>query len=129
MDTKTAVAKATPSVEMPKFNIDGFVAMQRANLDTMAAAQKIMLDLAQTFGQRQAEMARGALDRLEGMVKGFDGKKQPGAYVEEIKVAVEKAMVEAKETMDLGMKAQTEVVDLLVNRASKNFQDAKSLAA
>lgn len=129
MDTKTAAAEMTPKLEMPKFDLDGFLAIQKANVDTMVAAQKIMLDLAQTMGQRQAEMAKRALGQLEGMVKGFDGKKQPGAYVEDMKVAVEKAMAEVKESMDLGMKAQTEVVDLLVKRASRNLQDTKSLAA
>jgi hypothetical protein len=67
--------------------------------------------------------------KSETMLKGFDGKKQPAAYAEEVKAAMEKAMADVKETVDLGIKAQSEVVDLLVKRATANFEDMKAVAA
>jgi hypothetical protein len=63
------------------------------------------------------------------MLRGYDSKKQPQAYVEDVKAAVEKAMADVKETLDLGIKAQSEVVDLFVKRATQNFEDVKTLAA
>src|SRR3954453_15589402 len=54
---------------------------------------------------------------------------QPAAYVDEMKAVVEKAMADVKETMDLGIKAQSEGVDLFVKRATQNFEDVKAIAA
>ena len=63
------------------------------------------------------------------MFKGFDAKKQPTVYADEMKAAVEKAMADVKETVDLGIKAQSEVVDLFVKRATANFEEMKAVAA
>lgn len=114
---------------MPKFDFDTVVAMQRANLETFAAAQKVMFDLAQTMARRHADLFKESMARFETLMKGFDGKRQPQSYVDEMKDAVEKAMAEVKESVDLGIRAQSEVVDLLVKRASANLEEVKSLAA
>lgn len=121
---------ATPKIALPKFDFDAVVALQKANVETMVAAQKIIFDLAQTVTKRNVELVKEFLAKAEGTMKaGFDAKKQPAAYVEEAKSAVEKALADAKETLDLGIKAQNEVVDLFVKRASANFDQVKSLAA
>jgi phasin family protein len=120
---KTAVSP------LPKFDLDALVALQQANVDTMIAAQKIIFDLAQTLAKRQAEFLKDAYGKVEASFKGFDGKKQPAAYVEEAKAVIEKAVADAKETTDLALKAQNEVVDLFVKRATANFEQVKTLAA
>ncbi len=113
----------------PKVDMDALMAIQKANIETFSAAQKIIFDLAQTVAQRQAEMMKESFARSEAMMKSFDGKKEPQAYVDEARVAVEKAMAEVKETMDLSMKAQNEVVDLFVKRAQANFDEARKTSA
>lgn len=125
MSTKSV----TSSMPMPKLDVDQMVALHKANLETFVAAQKIMFDLAQTMAKRQSDFVKESFSRTESLMQGFDGKKQPTAYMDDAKVVMEKAMAEAKETMDLGMKAQTEVVDLFVKRATANFDEAKALAA
>lgn len=114
---------------MPKFDLEAFAAMQKANLETFAAAQRIVLDLAQTVAKRNAELLREMVERTGASFKGVDGRTQPQAYVDGAKAAVEKAMAEMKETVDLGIRAQGEVVDLFVKRATQNFEDVKALAA
>ena len=123
------MAEKSVNSAMPRFDLDMFVAMQRANLETFAAAQRIMLDLAQTVARRQTEMVKDNMGRFEAMMKGFDAKKQPQTYVDGMKEAVERAMADARETMDLGMKAQSEVVELFVKRTSANLEDARRVAA
>ena len=113
----------------PKFDLDAVVALQKANLETVVAAQRIFFDLAQTVAKRQAEFVKEAFARIETAFKGYDSKKQPQVYVDEFKAVVEKAMADVKETVDLGIKAQSEVVDLFVKRATQNFEDVKALAA
>ncbi len=119
-----------PKLAIPKFDLDALIALQKANVETVIAAQKIFFDLFQTVSKRQAELYKELVGRVEGNLKGgFDSKKQPAAYVDEAKAAIEKAVADAKETMDLGLKAQAEVVDLFVKRATANFDQVKSLAA
>ena len=112
----------------PKFDLDALVAFQKANLETVVAAQRIFFDLAQTVAKRHAEFVKESFARVETAFKGYDAKK-PAAYVDEMKAVVEKAMADVKETVDLGIKAQSEVVDLFVKRATQNFEDVKAIAA
>jgi len=120
----TAMSKA-----MPGLDFDAIVSMHRANLETFVAAQRIMFDFAQTLTRRQAEIMKDSLGRADAMIKGFDAKKQPHAYMDDAKANFEKAMTEVKETMDLGIKAQNEVVDLFVKRATSSLEEAKKVAA
>jgi hypothetical protein len=128
---KTTTAKVElPKLVTPRFDFDAYVSLQKANIETVIAAQKIVFDLVQTMAKRQAELVKEMMGKAEVAMKGgFDGKKQPAAYVDEAKAVIEKAMADAKETMDLGLKAQNEVVDLFVKRATANFDQVKSLAA
>ena len=124
--TKTAMPQLPT---LPKFDVEAIVTLQKANIETMVAAQKIMFDLVQTVAKKQVEMVKEAMAKADLLFKGFDAKKQPAVYADEMKAAVEKAMADVKETVDLGIKAQGEVVDLLVNRATANFEDMKAVAA
>ena len=88
-----------------------------------------MFDLVQTVAKKQVEIVKESMAKTDAMFKGFDAKKQPDVYADEMKAAVEKAMADVKETVDLGIKAQSEVVDLFVKRATANFEEMKAVAA
>ena len=124
--TKTALPQLPA---MPKFDVEALITLQKANIETLVAAQKILFDLAQTVAKKQVEYVKESFAKSEVLFKGFDTKKQPTAYADELKAAVERAVTDVKETVDLGIKAQTEVVELLVKRATANFDDLKSTAA
>src|SRR5437764_8351713 len=87
----------------PKFDLDALFAFQRANLETVVAAQRIFFDLAQTVTKRHAEFVEESFARVETAFKGYDTKRQPQVYVDEMKAVVEKAMADVKEAMDLGI--------------------------
>lgn len=123
------MSKTAGIAAMPKFDVDALVALQKANIDTLIAAQKIMFDLGQTVARKQVEMVREAMAKAETLMKGYDSRKQPQAYADEMKAVVEKAMADVKETVDLGIRAQSEVVDLFVRRATQNIEDMKGIAA
>jgi phasin family protein len=121
--------KTIAATAMPKVDFEAMLTLYKANIETFVAAQRIVFDFTQTVARRQVEMMKEAFAKSETLVKGYDAKKQPQAYVEEAKAAIEKAMADVKETMDLGMKAQHEVVDLFVKRATANFDEVKTIAA
>lgn len=118
-----------PLPAMPKFNVEALVAMQRANLETVVAAQRIVFDLAQTVAKRNAELVKELLQRAGTVARTPGASGQAQSYVDEAKSTMEKVMADVKETMDLGLKAQGEVVDLFVKRATRNFEEVKGLAA
>jgi len=115
--------------EIPKFDVGAFLAIHRANFETVVAAQWIFFDLAQTVAKRQAEFVNDAFAHIETAFKAYDAEKQPAAYVDEMTAVVEKAMADVRETMDLGIKAQSEIVDLFVQRATRSLEHVKALAA
>src|SRR3954462_15037942 len=109
--TKTALPKLPA---MPEFDVEALATLQKANIATFVAAQKILFDLAQTLARKQVEYVKESFAKSEALFKGFDTKKQPAAYADELKSAVERAVTDAKETVDLGIKAHRDVVDLFV---------------
>ncbi|SNB56581.1 phasin family protein [Arboricoccus pini] len=113
----------------PKFDIESVLALYKSNIETCVAAQKIMFDFSQTLAKRQVETVKESFAKAEALMKGFDGKKLPQSYVDDAKAAIEKALADVKEAMDMGMKAQNDVVDLFVKRASANFDGVKTMAA
>ena len=126
----TKTASPMPQLPaMPNFDVDALVTLQKANVETFVAAQKIVFDLAQTVAKKQVEMMKDAIAKTEVLLKGFDTKRQPASYADEVKAAVERAIADVKETVDLGIKAQSEVVDLFVTRATRNFEELKAVAA
>ncbi|MCB2053939.1 MAG: phasin family protein [Geminicoccaceae bacterium] len=127
-DSKSPFDAANYATAMPKLDVEAMFAMQRANIETLVAVQKIFFDLAQTMARRQSEMMKDAFDRGQAMMKTQDGKSKPADYMDEARVAMEKAVADAKETLDLGLKAQNEAVDLVVKRAAKNFDEAKQIS-
>jgi hypothetical protein len=128
--TTAATAAPRPFMPaMPKFDVSALVAMQKANIETVVSAQRIVFDLAQTLAKRNTDLMKEMFQRAGTMTRTADASRQPQSYVDEAKSAMEKVMADVKETMDLGIKAQSEVVDLFVKRATRNFEDVKALAA
>lgn len=114
---------------MPKVDMSAFFALQRANVETMVEAQRVMLDFTQTLTRRQADLVKELLDRAGSMMRDKDANDRPQNYMDEAKAVIEMTMADVKETMDLGVKAQNEVVDLFMKRASQNFEDVKGRIA
>ena len=119
-DAATSMFKAAPTLPL-----DQFFAMQRANMETLAETQRVVLDYAQTVGSRQAELMKAMVERFNAVMHRTNGKDRPDAYTDEVKAVMEKSMADLKETMDLGMKAQHEVFELLMKQAAKNLDDVK----
>jgi hypothetical protein len=114
---------------MPKFDVGRSSRIRRRTSMTVVSAQKIVFDLAQTVAKRNADMMREMFQRAGTMRRVADAGEQPQSYADEAKSAMAKVMADVKETMDLGIKAQGEVVDLFVKRATQNFEEVKALAA
>ena len=118
----------TNPFELPRFDLDAVVAMQRANLHTFVQAQKILTDAAQGIAKAQAGYVNEIVAQMQGAMARKDAKRSD-AYLAEMRAAAERAVTVATEQFGLGTKAQSEVVDLLTKRAVANFEHVKTMAA
>jgi hypothetical protein len=104
---------------LPKLDLEALVALQKANIATIVAAQKIMLDLARAMARKQVELVEEMMARSQALL-GTDGTKQPSSLAGEVRAAAEKAVAAVNETVELGVKVQSEIADLFVRRAAAN---------
>jgi hypothetical protein len=125
------MAAKTPAVlpNLPTFNLDAFIALQKANVETLVQVQKILTDAAVAAWQAQVKRLDAWQTQLEGAFKTFDLSKKPEAYAKEAQSAVESAMAEAKVAVEDGVKVQREVAQILADRAVANLNELKALAA
>lgn len=122
-------AKAAPNFEMGKVDVEKMMTMHKANLGTMFEAQRIMLDATQTMIASHFNYVREALGNAETMVSKLDPKAKPETYVEDAKAAADKAMEVAKNSYELGLKAQNDVAAIWNKRVTDNVEEMKKFAA
>ena len=113
---------------MPKFDFETLVAMQKANVDTLVQAQGVMVEAAQAIAKLQTGLIEETFKNMQTFMK-FDAKAKPEAYLADAKAAADKVMAVAKQELDLGLKAQTEVAQLVSKRAAANMEGLKAFAA
>ncbi len=122
------MARTAPKLTFPKFDLESLFALQKANLDSLTQAQHVWVDAAQAILRLQHSW-------VQDVVKGFEGagqvdtQKKPEAYLADAKANAEKAMAIAKQGIDLGLKAQNEVAQILTKRATANMDEIKGFAA
>ena len=122
-------AKTAPKPTFPTVNFDAFVALQKANVETFVQAQGIVLDAAQAIAKLQYSWIS---DAMKGAEVAFDAgatAKKPEEYMADAKTAAEKVMSVAKQELDLGIKAQTEVADLVAKRVAANLEEVRTIAS
>lgn len=110
------------------FNMDGLVAMQKANVATAMQAQRVLTDAAQAMFRLQADWISEASRQVQAMTK-YDVTKGPDAVLADTRAATERAFAVGREQLDVGMRAQGEAVDLVAKRAAANVDQAKARAA
>ncbi|MCB1969484.1 MAG: phasin family protein [Geminicoccaceae bacterium] len=124
-----AVKPVTPRFVAPKFNADALIALQKSNIETLVQAQTILIDAAQAISKVQYGWVAESLKAFEGAFEGNVTARKPEELMADAKAAAEKVVKVAKEEIDLGMKAQNEVVDLVTKRVAANLEEVKALAS
>ena len=113
--------------QAPKFvNVEALQAMQKANLDTLVRAQQVFADAARAISKLQVAW----LNEAGGAFKGYVPTGVRGPAAGDVFAKAQAGAVETgKAQVEIGLKAQQEVADLVAARVQKNFEESKSLAA
>ncbi|MGF1476887.1 MAG: phasin family protein [Geminicoccaceae bacterium] len=135
-----ATAKTTvktpefPKFEMPKFDFSKFdsesvMAMHKANVATLVDAHKILVDATEALMRTHMDYVRENLAKMQDYSADFTTQRKPDEYAAEAKAAAERAMQVVQAEVDLGMKAQNDVAELVGKRFAANVEEVKKLAA
>jgi hypothetical protein len=122
------MAKTATTPVFPTFDVNAFAGLQKANIETLLRAQRIVSETAQAVAKLQADWLNEVAQQVRAYA-GVRAAKKPEAMLADGRAAAERAFAVARQGFDLGVRAQSEVVDLLTKRAVANLDEVKSFAA
>ncbi|MEO1091583.1 MAG: hypothetical protein AAFX81_13190 [Pseudomonadota bacterium] len=118
------------SLQLPKFDVDALVALQKANVEAMVQAQQILLEAAEVALKAQVAFAQENATSVQAVMNGkLDVERKPEAYLDDFKMATGKGLTVAQTQVDLALKAQSEAFEILTKRIAANVDDVQKLAA
>lgn len=120
---------AKTGFEFPKFDDKATKAFWTNNIAVAVKAQRMMIDAAEAMVARQFALTREIVETTQATALNFDANKKPEAYVEEIKVATERAQGIVKAEVDNGLKIQQDIADLVGKQVAANVDELKKFAA
>ncbi len=123
-------AKVTKGYEVPKFDFDAVLELQKKNFDAITAANQVAAEGAQALAKRQAEMLQQAMEEVSKMIESFSKIDNPqavaAAQADLLKGAFVKSVDNTRELADLMTKSNTEASDALNTRVVEALDEVKS---
>ena len=121
--------KGSPSM----MDMNGMMSMQKRNAEAMSAANQMMMENAQSFMRRQAEIVQaGAADAFQ-MVKELAISPNPEVSMNKqmhfMKSVVEAAVSNAREMGEMVAKSHLEVFDVLGKRMSDSVSECNHFSS
>lgn len=122
--------KATKGYEMPKFDFDAVLELQKKNYDAFNAANQVAAEGAQAFAKRQSEMLQQTLEEVSKMIESFTKLDNPQAVAavqaDMLKGAFVKSVDNTRELADLMTKSNAEASDALNTRVVEALEEVKT---
>ena len=125
--------KAFAAFTLPMAEGQALADAQRRNVEALTQANKVVVEGWQALAQRQSEIARQAVSDFTAAVQDIAGagsvEGQMARQTELVKEAFEQAVSNARELTELGVKSQSEAVDLLNRRFTESLDELQSALA
>ena len=123
-------AKMTKSFDMPKFDFDAVIALQKKNLDALSAANQIAVEGTQAIAKRQAEMVQQAIEEASKLIDSFSKMDNPQAVAvaqaDLLKASFVKSVDNTRELAELVTKSNAEASDALNGRVVESLEEVKT---
>jgi hypothetical protein len=130
MATTRATTNPTfPAFNVPGFNVEALVALQKANIETFVEVQNLVAEAAKAAWALHLKRVDAWKAQTVAAFKGFDVAKKPEAYAKDAQEVVETAFADAKTVVEHGVKTHQEVAKLVTDRVVANINELKTLAA
>lgn len=122
--------KATKGYDIPKFDFDAVIALQKKNLEAFQAANQVAVEGAQAVAKRQAEMLQQAMAEASKLIDSLGKIDNPqavaAAQADVLKGAFVKSVDNTRELADLMTKSNAEASDAINTRVVEALEEVKT---
>jgi len=115
--------------KLPGFDLASLRESRRKDFAALTSIGLSVLDGAQAFGQKQADMARATVSELQTLVtqKAEPGSAAAAGAVELLQQAFQKTLANLRDLADIAQKTQAESLATISKRAAENVEELKAL--
>ena len=123
------LAKATNSTDVPKFDFDAIVDLQKKNLDAFTAVSQRAVEGAQALAKRQSEMVQQAIEDATKTNETFSKIDNPqavaAAQAEMLQGTFVQSVDNTRELASLMTKSNTEATNAMNTRVVEALEEVK----
>jgi phasin family protein len=126
-------SKSFTNGKTPAVDMETLFASQRKNFEAFQSANQLAFDGVKAVAQRQAELAREAVEEFSKLAKELSA---PASVEEKLvkqaeiaKSAFEQALSTVREMSDTLVKSNTQAIDVVSKRVSDSFDEVKTAFA
>jgi phasin family protein len=126
-------SKSFTNGKAPTVDLEGLFASQRKNFEAFTSANQLAFDGVKAVAQRQAELAREAVEEFSKLAKDLtvpaSAEEKLAKQAEVAKAAFEQALATVREMSETLQKSNTQAIDVLSKRVADSFDEVKTAFA
>jgi phasin family protein len=126
-------SKSFANGKTPNVDMEGVFAYQRKNFEAFTSANQLAFDGVKAVAQRQAELAREAVEEFSKLAKELSApvsvEEKMMKQAELAKSAFEQALSTVREMNDTLVKSNAQAIDVVSKRVSDSFDEVKTAFA
>ena len=126
-------SKSFTNGKTPSVDLETLFAAQRKNFEALSSANQLAFDGIKTVAQRQAEVAREAVEEFSKLAKELSApasaEEKLVKQAEIAKAAFEQALSTMREMSETLQKSNTQAIDVLSKRVADSFDEVKTAFA
>ena len=126
-------SKSFTNGKTPSVDLEGVFAYQRKNFEAFQSANQLAFDGVKAVAQRQAELAREAVEEFSKLAKELSApasvEEKMVKQAEIAKSAFEQALSTMREMNDTLVKSNAQAIDVVSKRVADSFDEVKTAFA
>ena len=126
-------SKSFANGKAPTVDMETLFASQRKNFEAFQSANQLAFDGVKAVAQRQAELARGAVEQFSSLAKELTApasvEEKMVKQAEVAKSAFEQALTTMREMNDTLVKSNTQAINVVSKRVADSFDEVKTAFA
>jgi phasin family protein len=124
--------KLAAEFKVPGVDLEHVMSAQRKNVEALARANQLAIEGMQTVARRQAEILRAGLEEASALMRDMvaiqDPKDRVARQAEAAKLAIERALGNARELAEIVTRSGNEAFEIISKRVGEGFDEVRDLA-
>ena len=126
-------SKSFTNGKTPTFDMEALFASQRKNFEAFASANQLAFDGVKAVAQRQAQVARDAVEQFSSFAKELSApasaEDKLAKQAEVAKAAFEQSLATMREMTETLQKSNTQAIEVISKRVADSFDEVKTAFA